>query len=70
MPRLDKSYDPQAGYQLNLVGSALRHETRSSAYYVVGLLARNERDDVEEAEKVIKNIISGQFEDPKEQWSV
>jgi hypothetical protein len=50
--------------------SALRHNTRHSTWYALGLLARNEHDDVEEAEKIIGNVIGAQFKDPSEQWYV
>lgn len=66
---LDNYYDGEAGYLYDLSNSAaLRHETRSSAWYAFGLLARNTNDDVAEAEKVITNIIDGQYTDPKDEW--
>lgn len=40
----------------------------SSAWYAVGLLARNSGNDVEEAAQIIRNIISGQFRNASEQW--
>ncbi|KAL2066155.1 hypothetical protein VTL71DRAFT_2226 [Oculimacula yallundae] len=69
MDWLDGYYDPSAGYLYDIGGaSALRHETRSSAWYAVGLLARNEGKDVEYAMDIITNVIAGQFKDPKDQW--
>jgi hypothetical protein len=68
---MDNFYDPAAGYLYDLSSStALRHETRSSAWYAIGLLARNSGNDVAEALKIITNIIHGQFKDPKDQWFV
>ena len=66
---LDLYYDPSVGYLHNVASQdALRYETRSSALYALGLLARNKGDDAAEAEKIIKAIISGQFKDPSEEW--
>lgn len=68
---LDSMYDPVDGYVFNLDGpAALRHDSRSSAWYAIGLLARNEGDDVDEAMKIITNVIGGQYKDPKDQWRV
>jgi hypothetical protein len=69
MEWMDDFYDSSAGYLYDVsAASTLRHETRSSAWYAVGLLARNNGTDVEEALKIIVNVISGQFQDPKDQW--
>lgn len=69
MTWLDTFYDPQAGYLYDLSGqTALDHNTRSSAWYALGLLARNEGDDVQEAEKIVNNIIYGQFKNESQQW--
>jgi len=69
MDWMDNSYDSDSGYLHSVLGnSALQHETRSSAWYAVGLLARNKKDDVANAEKIISNIIGGQFKDPADQW--
>ncbi|KAH9890743.1 hypothetical protein F4778DRAFT_366075 [Xylariomycetidae sp. FL2044] len=69
MSWLDTYYDSDAGYLYDVEGgAALRHETRSSAWYALGLLARNEGSDVEDAELVIANIIGGQFKNASEQW--
>jgi len=66
---MDDFYDSSEGYLYDVsAASALRHETRSSAWYAVGLLARNNGTDVEEALEIIANVISGQFKDPKDQW--
>lgn len=68
---MDTFYDAKAGYLYDFSAStALRHETRSSVWYAFGLLARNHRDDVAEAEKIITNVISGQFKVESEEWSV
>lgn len=69
MSWLDGYYDPSAGYLFDeSSATALRHETRSSAWYAVGLLARNEGKDVEYALEIITNVISGQYKDPADQW--
>ncbi|KAF7927944.1 hypothetical protein EAE99_005321 [Botrytis elliptica] len=69
MDYLDRAYDENAGYLYEMSGSAaLRHDTRSSAWYAIGLLARNQGSDVSEAEKIISNVIDGQFKDPEAQW--
>lgn len=73
MSFMDTHYDPSAAYLFSLT-SALLHETRSSAWYAAGLLARSttnsttSRNDVEEAIKIINNIISAQFTNSSEQW--
>ena len=69
MAYLDGFYDESVGYIYSEdAASALRHETRGSAWYTIGLLARNEGTDVIEAERIIENVISGQFKDPEDQW--
>ncbi|KAB8301274.1 hypothetical protein EYC80_003159 [Monilinia laxa] len=69
MDYLDRSYDNSAGYLYDTSGStALRHETRTSAWYAIGLLARNQGSDIFEAEKIISNVINAQFKDAEDQW--
>lgn len=71
MDWLDRMYDADAGYVYDpSAATALRHDTRTSAWYAIGLLARNQNDDVDQAKRIIKNVISGQFKDPKDQWYV
>lgn len=67
MAFMDNIYDPEAGY-LFYPQTALLHETRSSAWYAAGLLARNENDDRNQAVKIIENIIGPQFKNASEQW--
>lgn len=70
MSWMDTFYDAAAGYLYGVsAATALRHETRSSAWYAIGLLARNEGDDVANADKILTNIVDAQFKDPAEQWS-
>lgn len=64
----DTLYDSEAGYLFASTSGALQYETRSSAWYAVGLLARNSNNDADEAAKIIRNIISGQFHNASEQW--
>ncbi|GKT41207.1 uncharacterized protein ColSpa_01388 [Colletotrichum spaethianum] len=69
MSWMDNYYDSKAGYLYDIsAAAALRHETRSSIWYALGLLARNEGDDVAQAEKIITNTIGGQFKVVSEQW--
>ncbi|TDZ13806.1 hypothetical protein Cob_v013086 [Colletotrichum orbiculare MAFF 240422] len=70
MTFLDKIYDPSAGYLYYFYYplAAGKHETRSSVWYATGLLQRNKGDDVEQAIKIIKNVIGDQMKIPKEQW--
>lgn len=66
---MDGYYDPTAGYLFDeSSATGLRHETRSSAWYAIGLLARNEGKDVEYAMDIITNVINAQFTDPADQW--
>ncbi|KAF2685945.1 hypothetical protein K458DRAFT_300167 [Lentithecium fluviatile CBS 122367] len=65
---LDMYYDADAGYLYSLDATALTHETRASAWYAAGLLARNEVDDVEQAVKIVENIIVGQHKNVSSQW--
>jgi hypothetical protein len=67
---LDEIYDPTAGY-LNYFYyplAANRHETRSSVWYASGLLQRNEGSDLDEAVKIITNVIGGQEKNVSAQW--
>lgn len=69
MGYMDRIYDPTAGYVFDpSTATALRHDTRTSAWYAVGLLARNFYDDADQAMRIIRNIIDSQFKDPELQW--
>ena len=69
MDYMDRIYDPDAGYLSDPTGAtALRHNTRASVWYAVGLLARNQDGNVDQAMRIIRNVIDGQFKDPKDQW--
>ncbi|KAI0010741.1 hypothetical protein F4779DRAFT_283762 [Xylariaceae sp. FL0662B] len=66
---MDTYYDDNTGYLYDVAGNAaLRHETRSSAWYALGLLARNEDSDIREAERIVKNVIGAQFQNRSDQW--
>ena len=65
---MDMYYDAEAGYLYSLDAAALMHETRASAWYASGLLARNEGDDAEQAIKIIQNVIAGQHKNVTSQW--
>lgn len=65
MAFLDEFYDPVAGYLYDLSSAeGLRHESRQSVFYSLGLLARNEGDDAANAAKILYNIVAGQNTDP------
>ncbi|KAL7770635.1 hypothetical protein CFE70_000573 [Pyrenophora teres f. teres 0-1] len=68
MDWMDMYYDRERGYLFSLEAKALTHETRASVWYAAGLLARNEDDDVEQAIKIVKNVIGGQFKNESQQW--
>ncbi|GME36463.1 hypothetical protein GTA08_BOTSDO00397 [Neofusicoccum parvum] len=71
MSWLDGLYDPAAHYLYDVsqgTQTSLNHETRASAWYAIGLLARNNGSDVAEAMHIIRNVIGGQYKDPKDQW--
>ena len=71
MTWMDTKYDRSVNYLYDFTkstGTALRHETRSSVWYAFGLLARNEDDDAKQAEKIITNVIHGQYKVESEQW--
>lgn len=69
MAWMDQYYDSDFGYLYDFGGaSALRHETRSSVWYALGLMARNCGSDVEEAEKILSLVVGGQFKNVSQQW--
>ncbi|KAI1333733.1 hypothetical protein F5Y15DRAFT_430398 [Xylariaceae sp. FL0016] len=69
MSFLDQIYDPGAGYLYDFFGqNAIIHTTRSSPYYATGLLQRNRDGDVEQAEKILRNVIEDQYRDTTDQW--
>lgn len=71
MSWMDGYYDSTAGYLYSLdAAAALNHDTRSSAWYAIGLLARDDGEDVSNAEMILTNIIQGQYKDPRQQWYV
>jgi hypothetical protein len=71
MSWMDGYYDSTAGYLYSLDAAAsLNHDTRSSAWYAIGLLARDDGEDVSNAEMILTNIIQGQYKDPRQQWYV
>ncbi|KAL4962069.1 uncharacterized protein BDV14DRAFT_210789 [Aspergillus stella-maris] len=66
----DAIYDPSASYLrwFYFPFAAGPHDTRSSVWYSVGLLYRNQGSDVDEAISIIKNVISGQEKNTSAQW--
>ncbi|KAF2014401.1 hypothetical protein BU24DRAFT_392532 [Aaosphaeria arxii CBS 175.79] len=68
---MDKFYDPSVGQLYDLESkAAMNHETLTSAWYAVGLLARNGNGgkDVTEAQRIINFIIADQHDNPKDLW--
>ncbi|KAM0419054.1 hypothetical protein ACHAPT_011993 [Fusarium lateritium] len=69
MEWMDGFYDSEAGYLYDFsTATALGHDTRSSVWYAFGLLARNEGNDIVEAEKIITNVINAQYKVPSDEW--
>lgn len=68
MDWMDMYYDNERAYLYSLDAQALTHDTRSSVWYAAGLLARNEGDDAEQAARVVRNVIGGQFTNQSLQW--
>lgn len=69
MEYLDEKYDSDFHYMYNLeTENAMRHTTVESPWYALGLLMRNQGNDVDEAEKIIGKVIDGQFTDKSKQW--
>ncbi|KAL3456414.1 hypothetical protein BJX64DRAFT_296657 [Aspergillus heterothallicus] len=66
----DAIYDPSVSYLRYFYYplAAGSHETRSTVWYSVGLLQRNNENDVEEAVKIIKNVIGDQEKNVSVQW--
>jgi hypothetical protein len=65
---MDMYYDNERGYLFSLDAAALTHETRASVWYAAGLLARNEADDIEQAMRIVSNVIGAQFTNETVQW--
>ncbi|KAK8092085.1 hypothetical protein PG997_002446 [Apiospora hydei] len=70
MDFMDKIYDRDAGYLYYFYYplAAGQHETRSSMWYATGLLQRNRGDDVDQAVRIIRNIIGDQEKNETLQW--
>ncbi|KAH8771030.1 hypothetical protein F5883DRAFT_492899 [Diaporthe sp. PMI_573] len=70
MSFLDQIYDPNAGYLWYFYYplAAGKHETRSTVWYAAGLLRRNEGEDVDNAVKIITNVIGDQQKNVSAQW--
>ncbi|KAF3396507.1 hypothetical protein F1880_007338 [Penicillium rolfsii] len=70
MSLMDDIYDADASY-LNYFYYPLAagaHETRSTVWYSVGLLQRNQGTDRDEAIKILKNVIGGQEKNESVLW--
>ena len=71
MEWMDKFYDPKLGQLYDLESKvAMSHETLASAWYAVGLLARNggNGQDISKAETIIAYIIADQHDNPADLW--
>jgi hypothetical protein len=70
MTILDDIYDPTVSYLHNFYFplAAGPHDTRSTVWYSVGLLQRNQGNDLKEAVKILKNVIAGQEKNMSAQW--
>lgn len=71
MTWMDKYYDPKVKQLYDLESkAAMNHETLTSAWYAVGLLARNGNSgkDVSEAGSIINYIIDDQHKNPADLW--
>ncbi|KAL4737187.1 hypothetical protein BDV11DRAFT_172242 [Aspergillus similis] len=66
----DAIYDPAASYlrYFYFPLAAGPHETRSSVWYSIGLLQRNQGSDADEAFKILRNVIGDQEKDETVQW--
>ncbi|KAL4975528.1 hypothetical protein BDW66DRAFT_160333 [Aspergillus desertorum] len=66
----DAIYDPAASYlrYFYFPFAAGPHETRSSVWYTIGLLQRNQGNDAEEAIKILRNVIGDQEKNTTVQW--
>ncbi|RDW79341.1 uncharacterized protein DSM5745_06193 [Aspergillus mulundensis] len=66
----DAIYDPAASYlrYFYFPLAAGPHETRSSVWYSVGLLQRNQGNDADEAINILKNVIRDQEKNTTVQW--
>ncbi|KAI9376026.1 hypothetical protein BJX61DRAFT_548059 [Aspergillus egyptiacus] len=66
----DAIYDPTASYLRYFYYplAAGPHETRSSVWYSVGLLQRNQGSDADEAIKILRNAIGDQEKNATVQW--
>lgn len=65
----DGFWDEDIGYLVTADNTLPgRYDTRQTAWYAVGLVARNNTGDIEKAERIIKNIHRGQYKDPTKLW--
>ncbi|PYI01565.1 hypothetical protein BO78DRAFT_327281 [Aspergillus sclerotiicarbonarius CBS 121057] len=66
----DAIYDPAASYlhYFYYPLAAGPHETRSTVWYSAGLLQRNQGSDVQEAVKILENVIGDQEKNTSVQW--
>jgi hypothetical protein len=66
----DEIYDPAVSYlrYFYFPLAAGPHETRSTVWHSIGLLQRNQGNDLSEAVKILENVIGGQEKNTSVQW--
>lgn len=65
----DGFWDEDVGYLVSADNTLPgRYDSRQSAWYAVGLAARNGPGDIENAERIIKNLYRNQYKDPSKLW--
>lgn len=66
----DAIYDPSVSYLRYFYYplAAGPHETRSTVWYSVGLLQRNQGSDIDEAVRILHNVIGDQEKNTSAQW--
>lgn len=65
----DTFWDDDLGYLITADNTLPgRYDSRQTAWYAVGLVARNGTGDIEKAERIISNLHKGQYKDPTKIW--
>jgi hypothetical protein len=65
----DQYWDDEVGYMITADNTLPgRYDSRQSAWYAVGLVARNDSGDIEKAERIISNLYKSQYKDPTKLW--
>lgn len=65
----DGFWDDDIGYLITADNTLPgRYDSRQTAWYAVGLVARNGTGDIEKAERIISNLYKSQYKDPTKLW--